>query len=168
MNAFQVRALVVRQWLVGADFTNICFETCWPGFESWTADILALDHKGFLTEVEIKVSMSDMRADAKKELKHELLRAAVGGEAYPHLGRMPARIFYALPFSIEGGAVQVIREEYPYAGILIVKPDGKIRTRRGATRLHNVICDPSDLRYLELASSRTLGRLLGLLCDKTR
>ena len=151
----------MQQWLVPADFTNICFETCWPGFSSWTADVLAVDHKGFLTEVEVKVSVSDVRADAKKETKHEWLLLAMAG-AVDGLDprRPPARIFYAVPFTIEGDAIRTIRELFPYAGILVVKPDGKVRMRRGATRLHNIVCDPFDQLYLQKASSRTIGRLL--------
>ena len=158
MNSAQVRALVVQQWLVGADCTCICFETSPPGFPSWNADILAIDHKGRLMELEIKISISDLRADSKKERKHEVLRATMDGEtAAP---RPPARIYYAMPHDLKREAVPVIRDLYPYAGLLLAEAKGSVKLGRAARQLHNVICDPSENLYLAKASARTIGRLL--------
>lgn len=159
MNANQVKALLVQNYLVPADFTSICFETCWPGFVSWTADILALGHKGLLVEVEVKVSISDLRADANKETKHQTLWAAMDGELND-LRPPPARIYYAMPIDLKREAVPIIRDQYSYAGLLLIDPKGSVKLGRGAKQLHNIVCSPSDNLYLARASARTIGRLL--------
>lgn len=167
MNALQMRCLLVQNWLVPMGATHLASECEWPGRSAWTCDLLAVDRKGFLLEVEIKVSISDLRADAKKENKHGIYEDALDGQvATPP---PPARFFYAVPFDLKREAIPIIREFFPYSGLLVVGPSPtSVKVVRGAKQLHFCPCEPSDQLFLEHASVRTIGRLLGSLAGRTR
>ncbi|GAJ12731.1 unnamed protein product, partial [marine sediment metagenome] len=68
------------------------------------------DKNRFLIETEVKVTLADLRRDAKKR-KHWDFREG--------LGRCVARYFYfAVPRGIANDAKLVCDEAYPYAGVL--------------------------------------------------
>lgn len=67
-------------------------------------DLLIMSQSGYLTEVEIKVSKPDLKADAKKVHGHRSTRIK--------------RLFFALPHYLED-AIEFVPER---AGIIIVSP----------------------------------------------
>jgi len=76
------------------------------------ADILAVDKKRMLLEVEIKVSMSDFRHDAIK-IKHHMFKE--------HPEWRPVHFFYfAVPFEIANQVEEECKNLYPYAGVIRV------------------------------------------------
>ena len=95
------------------------------------ADLLAVDIGRQVIEVEIKVSLSDLRADRKKE-KHEYFRKLMG---MPYKKRKqwrftsqerelepldyPTHLFYyAFPEELINKATPICDDLFPYAGIL--------------------------------------------------
>lgn len=101
-------------------------------------DFLVVQKSGYIYDIEVKVSRSDFKADFKKVDKHSILR--LGGYTKPHrvgykhegkikLARIgeiipfhpPNRFYYAVP---EGLITK--KEVPPYAGLLYIKPDGKV------------------------------------------
>jgi hypothetical protein len=171
MNATQMRALLMSNFIAEADFTHVCFETMWPGSRSIIADILAVDGKGLIVEIEVKVSLSDLKADAQKELKHERFRQMLNGEdLHPSI---PARLFYAVPAELASDAAKIVKELFPYAGVLSVGyargASGFAKIKRGANQLHWMLAQPPDLLYLQKAATRTLARayeVLALRCQR--
>jgi len=80
----------------------------WGWGLDYEADLIAVSPAGWCTEVEIKVSKADLKADAAK---HKWSRG---------LGPMISRFYYAVPDSLEEFALQNI---LPNHGLIIVRPD---------------------------------------------
>jgi hypothetical protein len=94
------------------------------------ADVLAVNGRRFLIETEVKVSISDLRADRSKP-KHEYFRKILGsdykqikknyfgGTQYNEPGERPVRYFYfAIPKEIANETRLICDQLYPYAGVL--------------------------------------------------
>ena len=94
-----------------------------------TADVLAVDKKGYLIEVEVKVSISDFKADRKK-VKHEYYRklselpynnqqrrfgqvVTIEPKSYP-----TNKFYFAVPYEIANKVKILCDNWYPYAGVL--------------------------------------------------
>ena len=77
-------------------------------------DLLSLSRSGYATEVEIKVSVSDLRADQHKRHKHDDDRIRY--------------LYFALPLRMENCAV-VVPER---AGVILVSRFGRCVVRRRA------------------------------------
>lgn len=82
-------------------------------FEADHADILAVDEENFLAEVEVKISISDLRRDAAKS-KHRFY--CKGGNAPWSLPRR--RFYFAVPKEIANKVCLACDNEYTYAGVL--------------------------------------------------
>jgi len=74
-----------------------------PGFHE--CDLLVVSKAGYLTEIEIKITRADLRADAKKWHGHNSNRIK--------------RLFFALPEYLES-AIDLVPER---AGIILVRPN---------------------------------------------
>lgn len=90
----------------------------WGWDLNYEADLIAVSKAGCATEIEIKISASDLRADKKKKKFQSGLDARI------------FRLFYAIPESLKEVALVEIPEEY---GIIIVS-NGYPRTVRQAKR----------------------------------
>lgn len=71
-------------------------------------DLLVVSKAGYLTEIEIKISRADLRADKKKWHNHESLRIK--------------RLFFALPDYLEH-CIHMVPER---AGIILVRPNENV------------------------------------------
>lgn len=112
----------------------------------WECDMFSTTRAGFMVEHEIKLSVSDFRADAEKcktfwrgkptkHKKHDLL-----GALHP---KGPARFFYVVPW-------ELVKEDDcpPFAGLIYVaetRYNLNFRTVRQAPKLHGEKCDPKVL-----------------------
>jgi hypothetical protein len=84
------------------------------GLLPYEVDLLVVSSKGYATEIEIKVSASDLKADKLK--KHN------------HSSHLIKRLFFALPLKLEPYLVHVPSK----AGILLVDDYGRVREHRKA------------------------------------
>ncbi len=76
------------------------------------ADVLAVTNARLLYEIEVKISLTDLKNDIKKK-KHQII------SRYP--GELPIHCFYfAVPDDLTNPALEIIKEVYPYAGLLSV------------------------------------------------
>lgn len=80
---------------------------CW-GMGLHECDLLIVSKAGYLTEIEIKISRADLRADAKKW--------------HGHNSRRIKRLFFALPDYLES-CIDLVPER---AGIILVRPKGNV------------------------------------------
>lgn len=71
------------------------------------ADILVVSHAGFATEIEVKISLSDLKADLKK--------------GHGHRGRKIKALYFAMPDWLHEKGMEFIPE---HAGIISVKSNG--------------------------------------------
>ena len=89
------------------------------GLLKYEADFVIVDKKGFLTEVEIKRSLSDLKADFKKGHKHD--------------DPLVYAFYYCLPMSIRAKALAVIREHYTLnnlPAVIFYDENGKLELSR--------------------------------------
>lgn len=68
VNEKTIQALLMRQCM--AAFKHECAVPNTTSFFHWEADLISVTKAGFVHEYEIKISLSDYKADAKKENKH--------------------------------------------------------------------------------------------------
>jgi hypothetical protein len=95
------------QWKQG--HTLGAFNTYALGHE---ADILVVDERTMLTtEVEVKVSLSDLKADLKKERWQP-----------QHTKRLPNYFYYAMPIEMQDKAMAVLHQHplWPKIGLIVV------------------------------------------------
>lgn len=93
------------------------------GLLNHEADMLVMSKAGYLTEIEIKRSLSDLKADFKK--KHD------------HSHKLIKKFYYAVPESLLEECKDLIMEHKQWAsGIITYDEECKIK-------LHSVNCHPS-------------------------
>jgi hypothetical protein len=76
------------------------------------ADVLVITESRMLYEIEVKVSLSDLKHDVLKTKHHWFTDSP---DTYP-----VNRFYFAVPTELEGKAVDICKELYPYAGLLSV------------------------------------------------
>ena len=92
----------------------------------WESDFISVTKSGYIHEYEIKLTLSDFKADMKKEAKHNLIsRAYATGR-----GRVPAYFWYVVTFDID---IAMIPE---YAGLLKAR-NGYLYEIKPAPRMVN-------------------------------
>lgn len=104
---------------------------CFTGFE---ADLLVIQPSGYVTEIEIKISVSDylneFRAETKKE-KHLRLKAAMESglcKKKKHNPNLIKHFYYAFPQELWP---KISQKEMPeYAGVLLISRSGVKEVRR--------------------------------------
>lgn len=86
-------------------------------FDYGYADVIALSRRGrIIHETEVKVSITDMKADLRKPKHHH--QQDLFGKA---VKQMWANYFYfAVPGNIREEALKVCQELFPYAGLIVV------------------------------------------------
>lgn len=94
------------------------------------ADILGVTLSHLVTEVEIKVSIADYKADFKKTHKHYLLENRI---THTHT-KIPNRFYYACPDKL-------IKEVPDYAGLLWVDENESVMIVKPAPMLHKLKAD---------------------------
>ena len=83
---------------------NLIVPNVYWGMDIHECDLLVVSKAGYLTEVEIKITRADLRADAKK--------------GHGHRSRIIKRLFFALPECLES-SIEFVPER---AGIILVRP----------------------------------------------
>jgi len=112
VNSEQIKAVIASYWRYVRQCPVIALEVSHnlSSYAEERADVLAVDKGRFLIETEVKLTLADLRRDAKK-IKHHGFR-----DNFP---RYAARYFYfAVPKEIANAAKPICDKLYPYAGIL--------------------------------------------------
>ena len=109
---------------------------------AWESDYLAKTKAGYWYEVEIKISLSDFKADFKKTHRHYALkkRGWVGKDAVPNY------FSYCVPKPL----MDKVRPLVPdYAGLIGVNEYGHIIIDKAPPKLHPVKIQDSDLNLVD-------------------
>lgn len=142
-----------------------------------SADVLAVNKKRYLIEVEVKTSLADMKADRRK-LKHEYYRKCIGmpykntamrfGKGEPKEPKAyPTHLFYfAVPYELANEAVTLCENLYPYAGLLTNKQHfyGNIVIEKQPQILNRERLSLLQMARIAKGQSATLVRLLEVVC----
>ena len=96
---------------------------------NWRAtDVLAVTKQGMVIETEVKTTIQDLKRDKKKP-KHSVMGAPDDKQPaiwpFPGVTRLPRchYFYFAVPQEMEARALQIVEELYPYAGLLVVRPN---------------------------------------------
>lgn len=148
----------------------------WTGHE---ADLLVVDYKHRLIDIEIKISRSDLKADAAKD--KWWVRRTWSRRAASALRRdWPPQVwkhYYALPAAIWADSLAETLAS-PKSGILLLeeptpmRPNGRIKVKRRAVpnRAAKPVSPGDCLDMARLANLRmwdAIKRLRGISCDPT-
>lgn len=120
---------------------NIIVPNIHWGLLPYEVDLLVLSSKGYATEIEIKVSVSDLKADKLK--KHD------------HSSHLIKRLFFAMPLKMQDHIKHVPSK----AGILFVDESGRVREHRKA-KLNTAarkLTEKEIYQVLRLGNMRTWG-----------
>jgi len=113
MSSEQLKAIIASYWRYVRQCPVIALEVS-SNLSAYAdeerADVLAVDKKRFLIETEVKITLTDLRRDAKKS-KHRAFR-----ENLP--GRVAHHFYFAVPRDIANEARLICDNLYPYAGVL--------------------------------------------------
>lgn len=91
---------------------------------SWNADVIGMSSE-LCIEVEVKKSISDLRADFKnKTAKHYVYNNASGFDPRNASGYVPNYMYYFVPYALAEKAEEVIQEKAPKAGLAALKHSG--------------------------------------------
>jgi len=149
VNSDKLKASVAAYFRYNCQFYIIAFEAD-------SADVLAVDKGNFLTEIEVKTSLSDFLRDGSKS-KHRWFKR---GETPTF--KLPRRYFYfAVPKDIANKVVLYCDQKYPYAGGLGTDGNGggDVNSYRKARALMSSALPEKDIRELVKQQSGTLCRL---------
>ena len=112
MTADQIKAVIAAYWRYVRQCPVIALEvnsnlSAYSGEER--ADVMAVDKNRYLIETEVKITLADLKRDAKKS-KHQ---------DFQDNRLCVARYFYfAVPRDIANDAKLICADLYPYAGVL--------------------------------------------------
>ena len=161
MTANEVKAMVAGYYRYKKQCPVIAFEASdWARFRAGEpADVLAVTESRMLYEIEVKVSLSDLKGDKKKRKHYHFLN---------NTGYIPVyQFYYAVPEELVNKALAICEEYYPYAGLLSVKKfpfnsaaiDFGVHCERKAKHLNNVQLTMKQVLYLVIEQSGTVCRL---------
>ena len=114
LTALEIKAMVAGYFRYKKQCPVVAFEASnklkWADGE--LADILVVSESRMLYEIEVKVSLSDLRGDRKKRKHNSFLE----GPSY-----LPTyKYYFAVSKELADKALDICNELYPYAGLLVV------------------------------------------------
>lgn len=146
--------IAVQRWLYGRSHIYQALNYGKSGY--FEADILAMTASMRVTEVEVKISRSDFRADFKKKSKHELMKNI---KIRP-FHATPNRFYYACPSNL------IRIDEIPaYVGLIYVCDDNVCMIVKDAPLLHKNKAD--DKLIIGMLTQLTEKSIYGGLCKMT-
>jgi hypothetical protein len=117
-------------WLrFGKKLPYICTE---GGY--WSSDVLGVN-KEFSVEVEVKISVADLKREfVTKTAKHHLFANAASA-ARPPRGT-PNYFYFYVPKEMEQAALEIVKEKAPKAGLAVYEPHGWLMDGKKTSVVH--------------------------------
>jgi hypothetical protein len=117
-----------------AVLSHFRFDERWVLFSTeaslWHADILMVDSNDWLVEFEVKISISDLKADFEKP-KHKSYKLYRGKG-----GMVPNRLYFAMPKNIASKAKEILAPHPAYGIIAVDETDRKVEVFKKAGFIH--------------------------------
>jgi hypothetical protein len=133
----------------------VCTEaTIGPGY---LADVVGCNDSQ-VVEVEVKISRSDFRNDFINKAAKFWMYQECGTKTH----RIPNYMFYLVPENLREYGLQVLKEQFPAAGLLVYRPDlnigpgNNIEIARGSTKLHTNRPTPQFIHEVFMRTSSEL------------
>jgi hypothetical protein len=160
INADEIKGYVAGHFRYDKQCALIAFEAG-DNCSSWgePADVLVVTDARLLYEIEVKISISDLKHDMVKR-KHTYF--ANGNEKHA-----VNRFYFAVPKEIAEEALSIIEKMYPYAGLLSVR-GGFVDHKKQARILHTKKLSFRQIYELTRQQSGTLCRLSQALSSSNK
>lgn len=139
MHAEQVEIAVAKRF--GYRRCIIVPNVSWGLNFGYELDMLIVSPTGYATEVEIKVTKSDLKADKNKRHQHDSIRIQ--------------KLYFAVPAILKDDALEIIPQK---AGLIIVKANQEIHLPRN--RIYEIGITA------EIVKSSIINKDAGKLCEK--
>jgi hypothetical protein len=145
MNAKQVQQYLQVAFYETHPYQTLNFNRC--GYQE--ADVFLINKNNQLvTEIEVKISLSDFKADFKKTFKHHKF------QNYNDTHTCPSFFYYGCPAGL------IPLSDIPtYAGLIYVNEDGSIDYQKKAPKIHKKAIEPKTL--LAVLENLTAHRIFG-------
>lgn len=145
MNAKDIQQSLQVAFYESYPYQTLNFNRC--GYQE--ADVFMINKSNMLvTEIEVKISIADFKADFKKTFKHYKM------SNYNDTRVCPSFFFYACP---EG--LIPLDQIPPYAGLIYIKAGGTIEYQKKAPKIHKKPVDEKVL--LAVLENLTAHRIFG-------
>lgn len=120
-------------------YRNVIVPNVSYGLHIHECDLLILSKNNYATEIEIKISKSDLRADSKKK--------------HGHYSNKIKRLFFAVPENLKEDALKLIPER---AGLFLVKDNNYVELIKNAKINKNArpLSNKEIIKLYQLASMR--------------
>lgn len=154
-NSHKVKTAIACYWRYARGCPIVAFEAPqWIDYRAGDglADVLVVTSDNFLIEVEVKVSMADLKRD-KKKYKHQMSEM--------ERSQKPTHYFYfAVPRELANEAVAICDQLYPYAGVMGVESNSSY----GSIEMYRIprMLSKQKLTLLQLA--QIVNKQSGTLC----
>lgn len=161
LNAEEIKAAVASHFRYEKQAALIAFEAA-DGVSTWggePADVLVVTDSRLLYEIEVKITLSDLKHDAVKS-KHSYF-------VNNNSKNVVNRFYFAVPYDIAVPAEEIIEKMYPYAGLLSVH-GGTVDHKKQARILHTKKLSFRQIYELTRQQSGTLCRLSRDLADSRK
>jgi len=120
---------------------------------NYKADLIFMQRHGLMSEIEVKVSMSDLKAELKKTkwgfgLYETNLNSGVAG-------KVPSYFYFCIPKSMQDKALPFIEKHWKFAGVLTCDETGTIESVKRSKCIHNFhLSEDQERRYRDAIASR--------------
>lgn len=161
MNSDMLKAMVAGYFRYKKQCPVVAFETSdklrWSTGEP--ADVLVLTDSRVLYEIEVKISLADLKHDLAKNKHHYFSNAP---DVFP-----VNKFYFAMPDELTNKAIEICNEVYPYAGLLSVSKfpfvsaalNFGVQEEKSARILNNRRLAIKEILYLLKEQSGTVCRL---------
>ena len=161
LTALEIKAMVAGYFRYKKQCPIVAFESSnklkWANGEP--ADILVVTESRMLYEIEVKVSISDLRSDRKKAKHYSFLNRPAYLPVYKY--------YFAVSEELADKALGICNELYPYAGLLVVSKfpfnsaaiDFGVRECKSPKYLNNKRLPLKEVLFLVKEQSGTICRL---------
>ena len=146
-----IKSVMLSHWRYKKQCPLVALEAC-----AWeiggTSDVLAVKENGLLIDIEVKLSISDFKADIKK-MKHLYFAGSDSNQP-------TAYFYFAVPNKMADEIATLCTELYPYAGV--IGTDGVTHGSNDHTQDVKYYRSAKRLEYTKLTLSEMAGIVKGL------
>lgn len=127
MNSKFIQQALQERYYLTHPYQTLNFNRC--GYNE--SDVFMIHKSNMLvTEFEVKVTLSDFKADFKKMYKHYKMKNPTHSDQHSFC---PSFFYYACPYGLIN--LNIIPD---YAGLVYVKENGEIELKKKAPKIHNM------------------------------
>jgi len=174
MTALDIKTALMAWFRFGKGWPYVATEV-----GGWSADVLATNGNTLLYEVEVKISITDFRADFTGGWAKKRKHTVYDGTGHDGTGSniderelrwMPNMMYYAVPQELKEPALKVLEKKNPKYGLLAVRPFNRTKYIQNNTayvvkRAKKLHTRPVEQRVTHALAARASSALVNMCLD---